>query len=136
MADFLDTKLKEIDERLKELRPLVEEHTRLEAARNAMAGSTGSSAAASGGGRRRGPGRPRGSGAGRRGRPRGGNTRAKQALELVRAQPGVTIRELASAMDIKPNYLYRVLPQMEKEGEVSRRGQGWHAAGGVAAAGE
>jgi len=132
MADFLDAKLKEIDERLKELKPLVEEYSRLEAARNAMSGAT-PVPAASATPRRRGPGRPKGSGTRtgtrRRGRPRGGNTRAKQALELIRSQPGITIRELAAAMSIQPNYLYRVLPQMEKDGEVSRQGQGWHAAG-------
>jgi hypothetical protein len=128
MADFLDAKLKEIDERLKELKPLVEEYTRLEAARTAMAGASPAGQPRSAP-RRRGPGRPKGSGSGRRGRPRGGNTRAKQALELVAAQPGVTIRELAAAMNIQPNYLYRVLPQMEKDGKVARKGQGWHPAG-------
>jgi MarR family len=128
MADFLDAKLKEIDERLKELKPLVEEYRRLEAARNAMSGATPVADSPSTP-RRRGPGRPKGSGTRRRGRPRGGNTRAKQALELIRSQPGITIRELAAAMSIQPNYLYRVLPQMEKDGEVSRQGQGWHAAG-------
>lgn len=128
MADFLDAKLKEIDERLKELKPLVEEYRRLEAARNAMSGATPVADPGSAP-RRRGPGRPKGSSTGRRGRPRGGNTRAKQALKLIRAQPGVTIRELAAAMSIQPNYLYRVLPQLEKDGQVARQGQGWHAAG-------
>jgi hypothetical protein len=127
MADFLDAKLKEIDDRLKELRPLVEEYQRLESARAALAG-VADGADASTGGRRRGPGRPRGSGSGRRrGRRRGGNTRANQTLELVRARPGITIRELAEAMDIQPNYLYRVLPALEKDGQLRRDGQGWHA---------
>ena len=39
----------------------------------------------------------------RRGRPRGSGNRAKQALELVRARPGITISELADAMGIKAN---------------------------------
>jgi hypothetical protein len=132
LADFLDEKLKEIDTRLKELRPLVEEFNRLESARNALSGVTTDSGGTSGSsGRRRGPGRPRGSGSGsgRRGRPRGGNTRAKEALELVRARPGITIRELAEAMSIQPNYLYRILPQLEQEGQVKREGKGWSAAG-------
>lgn len=136
MADFLDAKLKEIDERLKELRPLVDEFHRLDAARNALAGVTDGSGA---GGRavptRRGPGRPRGSRSttgtgGRRGRRRGGDTRATQALELVRARPGISIRELAEAMNIQPNYLYRILPSLEKEGQVSRQGKGWQVTGG------
>lgn len=134
MADFLDEKLKEIDARLKELRPLVEEYTRLESARNALSGVADDGAASSGGSaRRRGPGRPRGSGSGKRGRPRGGNTRGKEALELVRTRPGITIRELAEAMDIQPNYLYRILPQLEQEGQVKREGKGWSATEGVAA---
>jgi predicted Rossmann fold nucleotide-binding protein DprA/Smf involved in DNA uptake len=133
MADFLDEKLKEIDARLKELRPLVEEFNRLESARTALSGVTSESAGSgsTSSGRRRGPGRPRGSSSGRRGRPRGGNTRAKEALELVRARPGITIRELAEAMSIQPNYLYRILPQLEQEGQVKREDKGWSAAGGA-----
>jgi DNA-binding IclR family transcriptional regulator len=57
---------------------------------------------------------------------RGGNTRAAQALELVRNKPGVTIPELAKAMKIQPNYLYRVLPRLASEGQIKRDGQGWH----------
>lgn len=37
MGDFLDDKRREIDARLRELRPLVEEHTRLEQAAAALA---------------------------------------------------------------------------------------------------
>ncbi len=123
MADFLDAKVKEIDERLRELKPLVEEHARLEKARQALSGVSGNG--------RRGPGRPSGTRAGgtsrRRGRPRGGNTRTRQTLELVRTRPGITIPELADAMSIKPNYLYRILPGLEKEGQVRKEGKGWHA---------
>src|SRR5438309_439202 len=60
VTDFLDEKRKEISERLKELKPLVEEHSRLEAAASALQG-VGGSAAAKITTRRRGPGRPRGS---------------------------------------------------------------------------
>ena len=50
MADFLDEKRKEIDSRLRELRPLVDEYNRLEKAAAALRGSgaattNGSSAA-------------------------------------------------------------------------------------------
>jgi hypothetical protein len=128
LPEFVDTTVKDIDARLRELQ---DEVSRLEAARSALVG-----------GRRR-PGRPRGS-AGRATRPRtarrttarsrtrptrrGGNTRAAQALELVRKSPGVTIPDLAKAMKIQPNYLYRVLPRLQSEGQVRRDGQGWHAA--------
>nr|MBA3263499.1 hypothetical protein [Thermoleophilaceae bacterium] len=64
----------------------------------------------------------------RRGRPRGSGNRAKQALELVRARPGITISELADTMGIKANYLYRVMPTLQKEGQVKKRDKGWHPA--------
>jgi hypothetical protein len=122
MADFLDEKRKEINARLKELRPLVDEYNRLEKAAAALAGVGNSSARPA---TRR---RSRGGGGGRRGRPRGSGTRAKQALELVRTRPGITIAELADAMSIKANYLYRVMPTLESEGQVVKRNGGWHPA--------
>jgi hypothetical protein len=120
MADFLDEKLKEIDARLKELRPLVDEYNRLEAARRALSGVEAKSAP---------PVRRRRSGPssnGRRGRPRGSGTRAAQALQLVGERPGITIPELADAMGIKQNYLYRVMPGLADEGKVTKSGRGWH----------
>jgi len=129
MADFLDEKRKEIQARLKELKPLVEEYTRLEAAERALSGvdSDGSARAAASipaPTRRR---RSGTTGGGRRGRPRGSGTRAVQAFELVKARPGITIPELAEAMGIKQNYLYRVMPTLAEEGKVSKSGRGWHA---------
>ncbi|MFL5824835.1 MAG: hypothetical protein ACJ764_15495 [Solirubrobacteraceae bacterium] len=46
----------------------------------------------------------------------------------MRGKPGITIPEIAKSMDIEPNYLYRVLPRLVKEGQVRREGQGWHPA--------
>ena len=117
MADFLDEKRREIDARLKELRPLVEEYNRLEKAASALAGVGSTAARPARATRRRGRGRPRGSG-----------TRAKQALELVRARPGIKISEMAEAMGIHANYLYRVMPTLESEGQVVKRDKGWHPA--------
>ena len=45
-----------------------------------------------------------------------------QALELVKARPGITIPELAEAMGIKQNYLYRVMPTLAEEGKVTKSG--------------
>jgi CRP-like cAMP-binding protein len=123
MADFLDEKRSELMQRLDELRPLVEEYHRLEAAIAALDGVNpggGSSA------RRRGGGDVNGNGNGRRGRPRGSGTRGKQALELVRSTPGITIPEIAEQMGIQQNYLYRVLPGLQKEGLIRKEGRGWH----------
>ena len=111
MPEFVDNTVKDIDEQLRQLR---DEVSRLEAARSALTGG------------RRGPGRPRGSatrttrGRSTRGRTTrtartarrattpartrsarsGRNTRAGQALELVRQRPGVTIPDIAKAMKI------------------------------------
>jgi hypothetical protein len=125
LTNFLDEKRKEIDARLRELRPLVDEFHRLEKASAALADvGNGSSAGVR---RRRGP-APSGGGRRRRGRPRGSGTRSVQALELVKARPGITISELADAMKIKANYLYRVMPQLESDGKVVKRDKGWHPA--------
>ncbi|HTB69550.1 MAG TPA: hypothetical protein VK707_01035 [Solirubrobacteraceae bacterium] len=152
MTDFLDEKRKEISERLKELKPAVDEYNRLEAAASALEGVGANAAIATIAPRRRGPGRPRGSGgrkaasaatapkatgkkagrpAGKRraGRRKGSGTRAAEALSFVQGQPGITIPELAAKMGIKQNYLYRVLPGLEQENKVSKKGRGWHPKG-------
>jgi predicted Rossmann fold nucleotide-binding protein DprA/Smf involved in DNA uptake len=131
VADFLDEKVKEIDARLSELKPLVDEYERLSKAREALSGVGGTSARAATTTRRtrarRGSAARRGGGGGGR-RGRRGGTRATQTLELVRSKPGISIPELAQAMGIQPNYLYRVLPGLEKEGQIKREGRGWHPA--------
>jgi hypothetical protein len=145
MPGFVDNTVKDIDEQLRQLQ---DEVSRLEAARSALTGTrrrpgrprgsvnpttrartTRTRAASS---------RARTTTA-RAGRPaaassrtgttrRGGNTRAAQALALVRERPGITIPEIATAMKIQPNYLYRVLPRLASEGQIKRDGQGWHPA--------
>jgi hypothetical protein len=124
LADFLDEKRKEIAARLKELRPLVDEYQRLEAAERALSGvSDGNKATAAPAAPAR---RRRRTTEGRRGRPRGSGTRAEQARKLVNEQPGITIPELADKMGIKQNYLYRVMPQLADDGHVVKSGRGWH----------
>jgi hypothetical protein len=123
MPDFLDEKRKEIQARLKELRPLVDEFHRLEAAERALSGVESTPAAPAAPRRTR---RSGGSSNGRRGRPRGSGTRAQEALKLVRERPGITIPELAEAMGIKQNYLYRVMPTLAEENRVVKSGRGWH----------
>jgi hypothetical protein len=130
MADFLEDKKREIETRLKELRPLVDEYHRLEAAVQALEGVNANGTSSPGTARRARRGRAAGSAAakssGRRGRPRGSGTRAKEALALVKKKPGITIPELAKSMGIKQNYLYRVLPGLAQDGLVVKQGRGWH----------
>jgi ribosome-binding protein aMBF1 (putative translation factor) len=138
MADFLSEQLSALEKRLKDLRPHVEEYLHLEKVKEALEGVGGKA--------RRGPGRPRGSTArrasartastttrrkssnGRRRRTRRGGTRAEQALKTVRENPGITVSELAGKLNIKqPNYLYRVMNQLESDGAVTKKGRGYTA---------
>ena len=125
--DFLEVKKREISERMEELRPSVDEFRRLEAAHRALEGvsedGTSSRGARSSSGTSR---RSSGSGSGQgRGRPRGSGARADQARQLVNENPGITIPEMAQKMGIQQNYLYRVLPGLEQEGQVRKEGRGW-----------
>jgi hypothetical protein len=182
VSDFLDEKRREITDRLKKLKPAVDEFHRLEAAASAaVATVTRPRKKGPGRPRRSGkrarkaapvstapasapaastpaktepkkPGRPKGSGkkvgrppgsgkkvgrpAGKVGRPKGkvgrrkgSGVRALETLSLVQGQPGITIPELAGKMGIKQNYLYRVLPGLEKEGKLEKKGRGWHPKG-------
>jgi hypothetical protein len=131
MADFLDEKRNEIGARLKELKPLVEEYQRLEAAASALDGvpitvPATARAASPRAARPAAKRRSSGGGGGRRGRPKGSGTRGAEALSLVKQNPGITIPELAEKMGIKQNYLYRVLPGLAEDGLVAKDGRGWH----------
>ncbi len=131
-SNVLDKARGLIEERLKELD---EERTRLERALADLKGT------------RRGPGRPRGSssgtstrrrspassGSGKRRRRRRGGTRAEQALKQVTDNPGIRASEIATNMNIKPNYVYRVMSELQEDGKVRKEGRGYHAADGSAA---
>ncbi len=128
MADFVDQKRGEMEDRLTELRPIVEEYDRLtkavEALSNAGVGSSRRAAKPKRAAAK--PKKRRSAASGRRGRPQGSGKRGKQALRLVTTNPGVTIPEIAKKIGIKQNYLYRVLPTLEKEGLVVKKGRGWY----------
>ena len=151
MTDFLDDRRQEIDNRLAELKPQAEEYDRLKDAAKALEGiprgPKGAPATSPRPTRRRGPGRPPGSKtaatpprslaspmpatakptAKRKARRRKrGSKRAEQALALIRADPGITIPSMAGEMGIKANYLYRVLPTLEKAGKIRKTGGGYH----------
>jgi hypothetical protein len=73
---------------------------------------------------RRGPRRARSSDT----RRRRGGTRADQAVRIIKQNPGITVSELGKKMKLNaPNYLYRVLPDLQKEGRIRRKGKGYHA---------
>ena len=129
MADFLDEKKREIDARLKELRPLVDEYHRLEAAAAALDGCRRRSRAAPPARRARRARRavgcrpPARGGAGAR--AAAGRAPSRRSSSCA-TRPGITIPEIAEAMGIQQNYLYRVLPALQKDGLVRKEGRGWH----------
>jgi CRP-like cAMP-binding protein len=134
MADFLDDTRREIAARLHELKPLAEEYQRLHAAAAALDGLPTPSTVELAAPRRRAAHtgtataqRRDGHNAKRRGRPKGSGTRGREALELVKANPGITIPQIADKMGIKQNYLYRLLPSLADDGLVSKQGRGWYA---------
>ncbi len=112
----------------KRLADLDEERKRLERALAELGGKS----------TRRAPGRPRGSkststnraaATPRRRRKRRGGTRADQAVGLIEGAPGISASDVAKQMKIKPNYLYRVLGDLEKEGRVKKDGRQYYPAG-------
>jgi len=123
-SNTLDKARALIEERLRELD---DERKRLERALSDL------------GGKRRGPGRPRGSTTGstrrsggttpKRRRRRRGGTRADQALKHVTENPGIRASEIATKMNIKPNYVYRVMSELEGDGKVTKKGREYHPAG-------
>ena len=134
MTDFLAEKRQEIANRLDELKPLVEEADRLQAALDALDGAKRRSSSSA---RKSSSHKPRRTssedGGGRRGRPKGSGKRSAEALSLVHHQPGISIPELASLMGIHQNYLYRVMPSLQQEGKVRKEGRGWWAVEAVEA---
>ena len=151
-TDFLTKQREQIDARLRELQPAHEEYLTLLKARDALSSvkppdgrrGPGRPPAKRGPGRppgKRGPGRPRGARTGtaratpangrrtaRRGRGRRTNTRADQALALIKQNPGIKVPDIAKQMGIRQNYLYRVTAGLEKQRLVRRRDGGFHAA--------
>ena len=114
--NFLEEKRSEIDGRLKELKPLYDEYLTLQKAKEALDGVDKPRRAAAS---------PR---RGRRGRPRGSGGTAAKALAVIRQNPGIGVSDLARELKMRhPNYLYRVLPQLEAQGAVRKDGKGWHA---------
>jgi len=48
---------------------------------------------------------------------------------VIRNQPGIAANEVAKAMNINPNYLYRVLGELEKEGRIKKTHRQYFPAG-------
>jgi hypothetical protein len=139
-----------VAQRLKELRPLVDEYRELEQVAQRLgvspaaadtpsprrgtgrrSRSTGKAPTSSGvtrpagGSRRASSGAPPSAGA----RSAGAastrtNGRRDQLLEMVRARPGITVREVGSELGVDPTSLYRIVHRLEQDGALEKRGRG------------
>jgi Winged helix-turn-helix DNA-binding len=56
-------------------------------------------------------------------------TRADQALRLLGSQPGMTSGALARAMGISPQYVYRVVGKLGRDGRIVKTGVAYTLAG-------
>jgi hypothetical protein len=123
MADLLDRVMKEMTERVHELRPFVEEQQRLETALRALgkAGASVSDTGASAAGtRRRGRSVPKRSARQPRKRARRGANR-EALLRAIRDRPGASSAELAGASGVERNTLNGLIGRLVKAGELEKR---------------
>jgi transcriptional regulator with GAF, ATPase, and Fis domain len=127
-----------VAQRLKELEPAVAEYRELEAVAQRLGIDAGAAVAeaAPAARTRRAPqprraraatatnnGAPKQAPAGARRRtPAGG--REQQLLELVRARPGITVREAGQDFGVDPTSLYRLVRRLEQNGQLRKKGRG------------
>jgi DNA-binding transcriptional ArsR family regulator len=125
MADLVGQIQRDIEKRLQELRPLIEEKERLEAVLAAL--TNGSSAAVAAAPRARATTTrpaaraPYASGKGRRA-PRGANREA--ILSVVRERPGVSAAEVAEITQIAKPTVHTTISQLKRKGILEPEGSG------------
>jgi len=117
MAPKTDAIRKLVEERLAELD---EERKQLLDALSALEGGKSSGRRSS---RRAKSSRSSGPRPGRRRRK--GGTRAEHAEKAVADNPGIKASQIAEELKIKPNYVYRVMADLVKEGRVTKKGTGY-----------
>ena len=52
--------------------------------------------------------------------------RHEQMLSLIRDQPGITVREAATELDVDPTSLYRIVRRLVDDGDIEKRGLQLH----------
>jgi transposase len=126
-----------VAQRLKELEPAVAEYRELEVVAQRLgidsATVTAESAPAARAGRASRRRRPRTTAATKTAGPTRTQSRSRrrtasggreqQLLELVRARPGITVREVGQEFGVDPTSLYRVVHRLEKSGQVRKNGR-------------
>jgi Winged helix-turn-helix DNA-binding len=128
VAAKTDAIRKLVEERLAEID---KERQELQEALNALTGKV-TGGRVGGHGKRSRRGKSRSGSSGSKSRPgkrrRKGGTRAEHAMKAVAANPGIKASEIAEQLKIKPNYVYRVMGELVKEGQVTKKGTGYFPA--------
>ena len=125
-VDHVDAVVKDIEDRIDEIQPVVEEYERLIGALRLLRGD---SAMRGPNGARRPTGR-------KPGRPRGSGHRGGEALKALRRRPGMTVAEIAAEIGTHRNYLFRVLPTLADQGLLVKEGPRWYPVGSEPSAGK
>jgi hypothetical protein len=132
-----------VAQRMEELRPLVDEYRELEqvAERLGVSAQSGADTSAAAPPARRSTRRarrtrkttttaattttatPRAGGGSRRAGQSRQNGRREQLLTMVKARPGITVREVGSELGVDPTSLYRIVLRLERDGELQKRGR-------------
>ena len=125
MADLVGQIQRDIEKRLQELRPLLEEKERLEAVLAALTNGHGAPAAAPARRRAASSGAaaraPYAAGKGRRA-PRGANREA--ILKLVGERPGISAAEVAAVTRIAKPTVHTTISQLKRKGILEPEGSG------------
>jgi hypothetical protein len=127
-----------VAQRMLELRPLVDEYRELEQVAQRLGVTPPEPAATPVSRRRRAPRRPRanagaaraaagaenaaGAASSTAGHART-NGRREQLLEMVKARPGITVREVGTELGVDPTSLYRIVHRLERDGALQKRGR-------------
>lgn len=111
MADFVAQIQRDIERRLKELAPLIEEKEKLEAVLAALTGEKANGATSS---RGRAASRAPYAGGRTRRAPRGANRKA--ILEVVGQRPGISAREVAELTGIAKPTVHTTISQLKRKG--------------------
>lgn len=109
---------RQVEERLKELQPLVDEYERLRQVADLLAEPTEA-------GSRKPRSTPRRALRTSATSRRAKGQRSEDALKLIREQPGISVADAAKALGIGTTYLYRLLPRLEREGRIRKEGRGY-----------
>jgi transposase len=110
--------------RMSELRPLVDEYRELEQVAQRL-GVSAPAAADTSARPRRARRRSRTTAPAKAGKAGTGrsNGRRDELLAMVKARPGITVREVGSELGVDPTSLYRIVHRLEQDGAVRKRGR-------------